>query len=464
MTVTAITCGRLTGTLRRARSDSLVRNSLYLMGSTVTTAGLGYIYWVVAAHIFTKQSIGLSSGVVSICMTISLLTYLGPSAMLIEQLPQKERSSEWARLLYSTSWATAAVTCVAIAAVAPAILISHNYRAFCTGPASMLIVLAGACATTLLNLVGAAFIAARQASRMMVMMTVVSVTKLLLLFFFAHAGVTGLVDTWVISSVVGVAVGACWLIPQMGLDRGTSYRSHRRGGASERGRRGSRRPARHQRVRALPGRKYLQRLIGQHLTSVGGYLTPLLLPVLVVMRLGAAANADFYVTWMIGSIFFMVSPSVSTAVFAEGSRVGSNLSKDVFKALRMTALLLAPAILVAILGGRIVLRMFGATYANAGYELLIIFAISAIPDAVSNIAVAVWRITRHLGYSASLNFGILVTTLASAWILMPRLGTSGVGVAWGSVQLVGAIASLPAYAHMRKRVESRDLTYRAVGT
>jgi O-antigen/teichoic acid export membrane protein len=257
-------------------------------------------------------------------------------------------------------------------------------------------------------------------------------------------------------------VGACWLIPQMGLGRTSGYSSRRRVAASRVTARGSRRPARHQRRLALPGWAYWQRLIGQHLTSVGGLLTPLLLPVLVVLRLGAAANANFYVTWMIGLVFFMVSPSVSTVVFAEGSRAGSNLSKEVFKALRMTALLLAPAILAAIVGGRIVLRMFGPSYASAGYELLIILAISAIPDAVSNISVAIWRITGHLAYSAALNLGILVTTLAGAWVLMPRLGIAGAGIAWGSIQLVGAFASLPAYVHMRKRDDRGDLAYRAV--
>jgi O-antigen/teichoic acid export membrane protein len=459
--VIAITGGRLTGALRRARSDSLVRNSLYLMCSTVTTAGLGYIYWTVAAHIFAKQSVGLGSGVVSMCSTISLLIYLGPSAMLIEQLPRKEQSLEWARTLYHMCWATTAITCIATAAIAPAILMTHNYRAFYTSFGSILIVLAGAGTTTLLNLLSAAFVAARRASRTMVMMTLVSVAKLLLLFPFAHAGALGLVSTWVISSVLGVAVGLCWLVPQMGLDGKASSISHRRAAAAEVGRRGSRRAARHQRA-ALAAGKYLQRLIGQHLTSVGGLLTPLLLPVLVVIRLGATANANFYVTWMIGLVFFMVSPSVSTVVFAEGSRAGSNLSKEVFKALRMTALLLAPAILVAIIAGRIVLRMFGPSYVGAGYDLLIILAISAIPDAVSNIAVAIWRITGHLAYSASLNLGILVATLAGAWVLMPRLGIDGAGIAWGGIQLAGAFASLPAYLHMRRHRERRELAYRAV--
>jgi O-antigen/teichoic acid export membrane protein len=69
--------------LQRARSDSLVRNSLFIMTSTVVTAGFGYVFWVIAAHVFTRQEVGIGGAVVSLCSTVALLTYLGPQALLI---------------------------------------------------------------------------------------------------------------------------------------------------------------------------------------------------------------------------------------------------------------------------------------------------------------------------------------------------------------------------------------------
>jgi O-antigen/teichoic acid export membrane protein len=438
--------------LRRAATDSLVRNSLYLMASTVSTAGLGYIYWIVAAHIFAKQELGVSSAVVSMCMTISLLTYLGPAAMLVEQLPGSEQSSEWTATLYRVCTTTAVVTGLTTAVITPAILISRNYRAFYTGPESIVIVVLLAGATTLLSLLGAGFVAARRAGRLLVMQTLVSVTKLLLLFPLAHAGAVGLLETWVLSAALGVIAGIVWLVPTMGLGRQVRYLPRRRTGLARRPEPNSRRRAQHRRGRRRPDRDYWRRLAGQHLTGVGGMLTPLLLPVLVVMRLGDTSNADFYTTWMMGSVFFMVSPSVSTAIFAEGVRANSDLRREVSKALTMSALLIVPAILVMLAFGKFFLQFFGASY-SAGYGLLIILAISAIPDAVSNVAVAVWKVTRQLGYSAALNLGILVAALAGAWVLMPRFGINGAGIAWGGAQLLGAIASLPAYSHLRMRVE-----------
>ena len=43
----------------------------------------------------------------------------------------------------------------------------------------------------------------------------------------------------------------------------------------------------------------------------------------------------------------------------------------------MIAVLLAPAMVVMIFGGRFILGLFGASYAAAGYGLLILLAISA---------------------------------------------------------------------------------------
>lgn len=447
----AMPARRLPDLLQRAASDSLVRNSLYLMASTVTTAGLGYIFWVIAAHIFTKQEVGIAAGAISLCSTVALLTYLGPSAMLIERLPGSEQSSEWTAILRRVCTATAVATAAVTVAVVPVMLISQDYHSFFTGTWAILIAVVGAGTTSLLNLLGSAFIAARRAGRFLSMQTLVSVAKLLLLFPLATVGAVGLVEAWVGSAVVGVGVGVVWLIPRMRLGRHPNYISRRSSGVAHKGSQSRRQRPRHRRGLSMPRAAYIRRLLGQHFTSVGGMLTPLLLPIIVVVRLGSTLNAYFYITWMMGSVFFMVSPSVATAVFAEGVRAGSDLRNEVIKAFRIITALLAPAMLIMIVGGRVILGLFGSSYAVAGYGLLVLLVISAIPDAVSNVAVSIWRITLRLGYSAALNLGIMVTTLVGAWWLMPLLGIVGVGVAWLAAQTLGAIASLPAYTQISRQ-------------
>ncbi len=450
---------RVPDILHRARSDSLVRNSLYLMASTVVTAGLGYIFWALAAHAFTSQEVGIGSAVISLCSTAALLTYLGSSALLIERLAARERSSEWTTILVRVCLSTAAVTAVATAVAVPLLRNSENYRLFFSDAPPIVVAVVGAAAWTLVNLLGAAFISARRAGRLLSIQTMISATKILFLIPLAAAGVgaLGLVEAWVASAVLGVCVGAAWLVPRMGLGRRPGLRSRRQVAATADLRPRQNQRPRHRRNPVPPSAGSVRHLLGQHLTSVGSAVTPLVLPVLVVVRLGVTPNAYFYITWMMGSAFFMVSPSVAAAVFAEGVRAHADLRSVVVKALRVIAVLLAPAMVVMIVAGRLILGFFGASYAAAGYGLLILLAISAIPDAISNVAVVVFRVTQRLGYSAALNLSILVMTLVAAWVLMPALGIAGVGVAWLGAQTVGAIASLPAYAQIRKPATMRTL-------
>ena len=209
------------GYLHRAKSDSLVRNSFYLMASTVVTAGLGYVFWALAAHEFTSQEVGIGGAIISLCSTAALLTYLGSSAILIERLPARERSSEWTATLLRVCLITAAVTAVATAAAVPVLLTSHDYHAFFSSAVPILIALAGAAAWTVVNLMGAAFIAARRAGLLLSIQTFISTTKVLFVLPLAAAGAgaAGLVEAWVASAVLGLVVGAVWLVPRMALGR-----------------------------------------------------------------------------------------------------------------------------------------------------------------------------------------------------------------------------------------------------
>jgi O-antigen/teichoic acid export membrane protein len=450
MTTSAMSIRRARAYVQVARTDSLVRNSLFMMSSTVATALLGYVFWIVAARVFSGAEVGTASAVISLCSTVALLTYLGPAAMLVERLHAYERSREWTSFLVQMSVATAAATAVVAAVAIPVVARSKGYGPFFDTAGAAVLAVIGAASWTLLNMYCSAFIAARRAGGLLAVQGLVSLFKVLLVVPLCAAGLgaPGLVVAWVASSVAGVAVGALWLLPRLRLGASPERTGRRRAPRAHRAHRA--RPARHARAPRRPGWRadYFWHLIGQHLTSVGGQLTPLILPILVVLRLGTGPNAYFYITWMIGSVFFMVSPSISSALFAENVRARSGLRPTVVKAFRVIAFLLLPTMVIMVAGGKLILSIVGHEYAGAGYGLLVLLAISAVPDAVSNVAVAIYRATNRLGYSAAINIGILIVTSASAWCLMPGFGLLGVGYAWLGAQLLGALVSIPAFRNL----------------
>jgi Polysaccharide biosynthesis protein len=430
--------------VRVARGDSLVRNSLYVMSSTVATAGLGYVFWIVAARVFSAAQVGIASAVISLCSTVALLIYLGPGAMLVERLHTYAEPRAWNSFLARMCAATAAVTAVLAVVAIPLVSQARGYGSYFSAAGAVVLAVIGAASWTVIQMYCSAFIAARRADGMFALQGLVSLVKVLLVVPLCALGLgaPAIVLAWTASSVAGVAAGALWLLPRIGLGAPSAGTPSAGATGQPRARRG--RHARQSRQRA----DYASHLVGQHLTSVGGQMTPLLLPILVVARLGAGLNAYFYITWMIGSVFFMVSPSISVTLFAESVRSGSVLRPAVVKSFRIASFLLIPAILVMLAGGKLILAIFGHAYVSAGYGLLVLLAISAVPDAVSNVAVAVCRATNRLGYSASLNLGVLAVAVGGAWVLMPTFGLLGVGISWLAAQVLGALACIPVFLNM----------------
>src|SRR5947209_13850301 len=84
---------------QRLRSDSLLRNSIYIMGSTVATSAIGYLYWVVAAHIYSVYEVGLASAFISAMTLTSTFANLGLGSALVQMLPRRETGYAWSLTL-----------------------------------------------------------------------------------------------------------------------------------------------------------------------------------------------------------------------------------------------------------------------------------------------------------------------------------------------------------------------------
>ncbi len=157
---------------------------------------------------------------------------------------------------------------------------------------------------------------------------------------------------------------------------------------------------------------------------------------------GAAEGAFFYTTWMVGSLFFTISAAASASLFAEGGYAPDELRHQRRRTVRLIAALLAPVMVGMLVAGPLVLGLFGAQYAAAGYPLLVLLVISAVPDAVTNVGVAQWRVQGRTGLVAALNIGMATVTLVGTWLLAPHLGVVAPGWAWLTAQTLGTVVVL----------------------
>lgn len=405
----------------RVWNDPLARGSLAIMATTVVTSLLGYVFWLIVARRFGVAVSGAAAGATSALQATVLVASVGSAAALVEWLPRSRSAREW-RQRVTAGLALAVVTAV----IGGPLVVVLLGRADAVLPllgrpaAGITFCLAAVvfAAGTVLDYVA---ISERRSLTLILRSLVMSGLRLPLLFVPAVvvSGVGGpsaaVLLAWFVAGLVSLAAAV------LGFTRAENGRTlHPASGAL-----------------GVHLREMASSFLGQHLITVAAMLAGYLLPVLVVARLSAADNGYFYITWMLGSIFSIISPAVSTALFAEGAATPEALPALVRRCALLISGLLSIPIVVYLIGGGWLLDLFGPGYAEHGRLLLIVLTAAAIPDAITNIAVSVLRATGRLREAICLNAGMLVLCLVGSWVLLPSLGIDAVGYCWLGSQLLG---------------------------
>lgn len=395
--------------VQRSRSNSLVRNSMLIMGTNMCTAAIGYGYWIVAARLYSPHDVGLGSALISAIMLAAVLSNLGIGSTLIQVLPGSQSGIDWS-LKFNAGLATGLGVGLLggiLLLVLP--LVSTQSAGFShQGTATALVLATGVPVMTTSVLLDQAFVAERAAQHMLlhnVAYALLKVVLIVLSVWLGHGSALAITLSWTVSATVSTLAAGFILVPRLHRDYRLAFRGMLR------------------QIRTL-----MSSFAGHHFINVGGMIPGYLLPVLVAVRLSAADNAYYYTAMKIGDFFFMGSSAVAAALFAEGSLAGDDLTRKIRSSVRLIGLLFVPAALVCLVFGREVLAVFGAAYAQHGLALLRVDVASAVPDAITNVYISMLRVRRQLRYAASINLGMAFLTLALAWVLLPTVGV--IGAAW----------------------------------
>lgn len=413
----------MTGLIGHAKTaGSLQRNSLWLMSTTVINSALGYGYWLLVARAYSPADVGLATGLIALMTVTSLASNLGTASALVARLPQRTSDEEWSTTLSATLLGGATLGALAALGVLAALpLLSHPLAVARHDPALAALFVTGASLWTVATVLDYAFIAQRQSRGMAARGLVFGAAKIPLVLAApvavgAHAGVSVVLASWVAACALSCGLMLAFAIPRV-------------------------RPGARLRISgtARELRAMTRLLAGNHLITLGNVLPAYLLPVIVVSRLSTRENAFFYITWLVGGIFFMVSSSVGSSLYAEGSHTPERLRHQLAASVRLTAALLLPAMGLMILAGHPLLNAFGTDYARSGFALLLILTAAAVPDAVTNLYTAALRVQGRLTAAAALTCVMAGGALLGAWLIAPSAGLVGIGAAWLASQGAGSV-------------------------
>ena len=199
--------------LERGASESSGRRvitiALSLFSTTVVTAGLGFVFWAVAAHMTTTEVVGRASAVISAMQLIATFSTLGLHILLIAELPRRD-GAEIKRLVV-TSLGIAGGLAFAIAAGYA--VVDHN--ATKTGewiyatPIGIALFGVGTAITTVTAIVDGALVGVQQGGRQASRNLVFSLVKLIALPVAAFAiGLSPQVvfSVWLLGNLVSLLI------------------------------------------------------------------------------------------------------------------------------------------------------------------------------------------------------------------------------------------------------------------
>ncbi len=404
--------------------SSLLRNAVYIMLTTGVNSALGYVFWLVVARSYAAEDVGIASALIAAMTVVAAVADLGTSTALIQRLPSRRTDADWSRTL-TASIVTATVAGGALALLAGAALVPglSDDLAVVDSDAPHLLLFAGGVAIWSLSVVSDyLFVAERRSENMFTRNLAFGVAKLAIVVAMVLAdddSAFGIFIAWVAGCALSLVVAYVVLLPRLAR----RYRPALAGVRDE--------------VRAMGGL-----YAGNYFITLGYLLTTFLLPLLVVVRLSAEQTAYFYVAWLLGGAFFTVTASVGSALFAEGTNDPATLSRQTRSAVRISAALLTPLMLVFLVAAGPILGLFGDEYADEGKTLLLLLTASAIPDAITGLYIARVRAEGRLVFPAALSMAMAAVTLIGAWFLLPSMELDGAGVAFVVAHVAGSVVCL----------------------
>lgn len=417
--------GFVTNTLATAASgryfvkflrNSLYANSVYLMLSSAVRAGLGFGFWIAVARLYRASDVGLAAGLISAASLLALLATLGLDYGLIRFLAG---SGDKARRLLNSVFTLSGLLGLAAAAIfiagipiwSPALNLARQHPAYIVGFIGLVPALA------IMTMVNGGFVGSRRSSLVLLCGSLSGILRLVFaLGLVVLFGTFGIFASWGLAVGVALVLSILLILPRL-------YAGYR----------------------PIPvfngsGMKEVVRYSFLNYLTLLFWSAPLyLLPLIVVNRLGAEANAYFFIAMSMAGLVWAIPVSVSLSLLAEGSHDEGQLQLNLQRSAWITGVLLVPAILLIWVLGDKLLLAFGTAYSQEATEVLRILGLAAIPVAINSLYLGVRRVQKRLKGPIGLTWSIALITIVSSLFMLPSMGILGAGIALLGANGAGAL-------------------------
>lgn len=390
---------------------SLERNSLALTLSAGVTGVLGLVYWAVLGRVYPAREVGAASAVITTATMLSAFGNLSLGALYERFLPLAgSRARSLVRGGFAVGSCCGALLGAGFLLWGPTDEMFDGWLQAATFP----VIVAVFSAFALLDHTSVGLREAGWAATKNVAHAVVKLAAALALGFTASR--LAIVWSWTIPAMIGAAV--------LGVAVARRLRGPQFSGAEP----------------MLPPRREIgSYLAGSYGIYVVGALAPLMLPLIVVSRLGADANAYFSISWSLVTavlvlMTMLMGPYVAGAAAAPDDVVA--LTRRFFGVL---AVVTAGGVVLFAGIGPVLLGFVGEDYAETGTPLLRLAAVALVPAVVGFAYNAVARVRRRLRLAITVQIANAVLILGLSLALIDDHGLAAMGWAYIAAETLSAV-------------------------
>ncbi|MEG3055309.1 MAG: oligosaccharide flippase family protein [Methanoculleus sp.] len=391
-------------TIRQHLKEPLIRNSFFIMASSFIAAGFGFFFWMIAARLYSQADVGIATALMSSMGLLILISRLGLDQSVIRFFPQRDKNRVLGTaIVVPTAVALGAgvVFVAMVDVIAPDLVVVRTvaplYLGF-LGAYSITWILEGA------------FNAIRKSEYYFVLNLLYG-SRILFLLPLVFLGAMGIFSSFGLSFVLGLILAffllrRCSIHPTPGVDQTFL-------------------------------REAWQFSAGAYVAGMLMAAPNMVIPIMVLNVLGAESTANYYITYAIVSILFMIPYAFTTSLFVEGSH-GGEMKKSVFRTLASMFALLIPAIVGISLLGEPILNLIGKDYVE-GITLLRVLALSAVFVSICQTFISIAKVRNDIRSLIIISGFVSVALLGLGYTLMHRFGLIGMGYAWFTTYAMGTL-------------------------
>lgn len=399
----------------------LFLNGYLLLVMRVVSTGFGFLFWALAARTMSADDVGLASGTIAVTMLLAGLAQFGLGYGLVRHLSRAENPNQLLNLSIVIS-ALASITLavlflITLSTWSPALLPLRS--TLFTSLLFIVLVLSW----TLSVLLHWVFIATRRVIFSLTRQTSHQMMAVILLFVFLPImpGFLAVLSAHTLATLCS-ALLSFQVLPKAQ----PGYRFSLTFGEAE--------------------KKALRSHFAYY--SFANYLVEQLqkapmtiLPLLVINEFGASGGAYFFVVWTMGKALSSSISSISLSLFAEGAHDPAKATTYAWRAIKLGGLLTSAFGVLIIVGGRLILSLYGQEYVDNGLHLLYLLTLSSVPTVWFSVFTSLLRIRDQLKELLIIEgisnfFSLLLTYLG-----IITLGFVGAGIGWLVAQVLILVVS-----------------------